>query len=219
MLDESNGKVLVRKAMKLRQRGGRDDFGAFDEDNVHGCTQCINGAWNMLQRDLGNPHVNADDPFFQSRLQVLRGQALHNKRCMCVYLKARIDHITTSWWGTCGIDEPLPRAKPGEAPPTAEIPGKFLSEAERDFLRQYEELNVSYMNALGDVDIRLASTGRPPSGRRHIVLKGLKDHIGISSVTGRTIEVYPGKCMNMIYEDAIPLLAAGIVEEVRNDMG
>ena len=211
MLDESNGSILLTKATKLRKPGGRHDFAVFDEDNVHRCAHCVNSAWNMLQRDLGNPHVNASDPFYQSRLQILRAQALHNKRCMCVYFKARIDHLTTSWWGMCGIDEPARRDDQSEVAKSTEIPSQLLSEAEREFMRQYEELNVSYMNALGHVDLRLASGGCPPPLQRHIVLKGVRDYIGISAVTGRTIEIYPGKCLNLIFEDAEALLAAGVV--------
>ncbi|KNH06811.1 DNA replication complex GINS protein PSF1 [Perkinsela sp. CCAP 1560/4] len=215
MFDDSAGGVLVTKAANLRLPSGRHNFVQFDEENVQSCAQCINSSWNMMHRDLGNPHVILSDSFYQSRLQILRAQALHNKRCMCAYMKARIDHITSSWWGMRGLDEYASRASMGEASQGTDIPVGALSDAEREFLRKYEALNVSYMKALGGVDLRLASGGRPPSIQRHVILKGLEDYIGISTVSGRTIEIYPGKCLNVTFEDAMPLLVAGVAEEIQ----
>ena len=221
MYEDGAAQPLVHHASGLQARGGRQEFTVFDDSSVNAIAQGIQALWSMHERDLGNPHINVRDPFYATRLRILRAQALHDKRCLCSYLKSRLDHVTASWWGMLGKDEHTHGAISQEAPsspvsssePSARgaIPHDLLNPSEGQFLRNYGNLMVSYMTALGNLDLRMCASGHIPGVQRYVVLTGKKTFVGVSAVTGRTLQIYPGKCLSLTYEDAAPLLSSGVV--------
>ena len=190
MIDDRECLKLVLRAKAYRS-GGPTELSELDEESVTSVVQGIRTLWDMQQRDLGNPYVIVSDPYYASKIEAVRAQMLHDKRCLCSYLKGRLDTLTLGWWARVGADHACP--------------------GEQVFVRDHAALMVAYMSSLGGLDLRLATHG-PPRVQRYTILRGTKEYAYVSPGSGRVVQVYNGKCLSLPHEDAVALIAAGVVE-------
>eukprot|EP00760_Papus_ankaliazontas_P014832 PhM_4_TR16155/c1_g2_i2/m.77077/K10732/GINS1, PSF1; GINS complex subunit 1 len=194
MIDDSSCLKLVMRAKALRE-GGQSEFTDFDDANVTAAAQCVRHLNETYERDLGNPYVVVTDPYYASKLEAVRSQMLHDKRCLASYLKARLDVVTEGWW---------------QQQNRAALRDKMTA-AELQFDKDVSSLMVQYMNALGGFDIRAGVRG-PPSLQRYVLVRGVKDFSFVSPMTGKSVTIYPGKCMSLPHEDIETLLANNVIE-------
>eukprot|EP00759_Apiculatamorpha_spiralis_P009520 PhF_6_TR16568/c0_g1_i1/m.25254/K10732/GINS1, PSF1; GINS complex subunit 1 len=200
MIDDNCCHRLVTRARTL-QKSGPSDFNAFDETNVTAAVRCVRTLWDIHERDLGNPFIQTADPYYAGKLDAVKSQLLHDKRCLCCYLKTRLDVITSNWWSSTTT--------------TSAAVSEFSTPAEAQFEKDYSSLLVVYMAAMDGLDLRVSGDGKPPPEvKRFVDVQGLREYVYVSPQTGRTVQVYPGKGMSLLYEDVVSLAALGVIERL-----
>lgn len=196
MIDDRDCLKLVHRAKACRT-GGPTELTELDEVSLNGAIQGIRSLYESHQRDLGNPYIVMSDLYYTTKMEAVRAQMFHDKRCICSYLKSRLDALTHVWWNS-----------PGGVTSTTVILDKACP-GEKAFVRDHASLMVAYMSSLGGLDLRMAAHG-PPKVQRYVLLQGVRDYVFVSTMSGRTVQVYPGKCLSLVHEDATALVSAGV---------
>jgi hypothetical protein len=89
--------------------------------------------------------------------------------------------------------------------------------AERKFIAEYNDTILDYLGAFPvPVDAR-AYLSRPPSvpPSNIVEIRGLTTTSFVSTTSGETVDLYPGKVLSLAFDEAESLLQRGVAELVR----
>jgi GINS complex subunit 1 len=193
------GPELLRD-IKAIEASSTANIGAFDERRVRDIAQRINNMDADLHAVLSNPHVDLQDPYYSALPVYLRASIVREKRCLVTYLKWRLERLSGLWW--------MSREQVALA--------SSATQAETEFVRQYNAMMVEYMQTFPvAVDLR-SYTSRPPCfpPTNIVEVRGLKAHTFVSPLSGRVLQVYPGKLCSFSVEDAEVLVQQEVAEYV-----
>ncbi|EPY19176.1 GINS complex subunit 1 [Strigomonas culicis] len=153
-------------------------------------------AFDLMKSIEDNPYADITLPYYASSAEYYKAKYLRDKRCLLTYLLWRQRQIADSWW----------TAHDNQIRPS-------LSSDESEYLLEYNNLMVEYMTHFAvPVDLR-AFLWRPPASTQ-LEVRGLMDHVFVSTITGNTISIYSGKQILLNFEDAESLIQQRVVELV-----
>nr|CCC92767.1 conserved hypothetical protein [Trypanosoma congolense IL3000] len=168
----------------------------FDERKVHCVVDNISDSFRRLESISRNPYVDPSQMFYAGTMKYYKAKYLRDKRCVVAYLLWRQSQITKSWWDA-----------------RDNMISSVLAPCERTFLQEYNDVMVEYMTSFAvPLDLR-SFTWRPPSTQQ-LEVRGLVNHVFVSSVTGAVINLYKGKQILLDFEEAESLIQQGVVELV-----
>lgn len=176
-------------------------FAAFDERRVRATVAAINEAESELQALRDNPHVNTSHSYFAVGPAVVQAAADRSRKCLAAYLSWRLQALTALWWDAMD-DRVLMQC----------------TTAERKFLSEYSSTMLDYLGAFQvPVDAR-TYLSRPPSvpPSNLVEIRGLVTTSFVSTNSGDTVDLYPGKVMSLPFDEAENLLQRGVAELVRS---
>ena len=209
---------LIQELLSLEASGAA--LCPFDDRRMQAVAAMTRDLDDDLQAHMHNPHVDPRDPYFLAYPVMLREKMRRNKRAMVTYMGWRLNSLTALWW----------QNRDHEVTST-----EHTTAAERNFLRQYNELLTDYMgcsllpadnnNNNNDDDMMMMTTsamnldlrsfitrppGFPPSGVVEVI--GLKPFTFVSPVTMATVSVYRGQVSSIPVEDAESLVLQGVAK-------
>ncbi|KAG8340694.1 hypothetical protein ERJ75_001012200 [Trypanosoma vivax] len=168
----------------------------FDERKVRAVVDDICDSFRFLESISRNPYADPLQPFYAGTMKYYRAKYLRDKRCLVAYLMWRQSQITRAWWEA--RDNAL---------------ASMLTPCEKAFLQDYSNIMIEYMTSFAiPLDLR-AFMWRPPSTRQ-LEVRGLVNHVFVSSITGAVINLYKGKQILLCFEEAESLIQQGVVELV-----
>lgn len=171
-------------------------LGEIDELRIRSVAEGINDSYKQLRNIETNPFVNALQPYGSSAISYYKAKYLRQKRCLVTYLLWRLQKISLAWWQT--TDNQIT---------------DVLHPSEAEFLQTLDDIFVDYMTSFPiPLDLR-AFWWRPPSVQQ-LEVRGLKNHMLISPISGETISIFAGKQILLRFEEAEPLIKQGVVELV-----
>ncbi|CBH14192.1 uncharacterized protein TEOVI_000558600 [Trypanosoma equiperdum] len=167
-----------------------------DERKVHTVVENMTDAFRHLESISRNPFADPSQPYYSGAMRFYKAKCLRDKRCVVAYLLWRQSQITKSWWEA--RDNTI---------------SNMLAPCERTFLQDYNDVMVEYMTSFAvPLDLR-SFTWRPPSTQQ-LEVRGLVNHVFVSSITGAVINLYKGKQILLGFEEAESLIQQGVVELV-----
>lgn len=185
---------LISELRAFITSGG--SIGPLDERKVRAVVDSIKESFDHVGAISSNPYADIDQPYYASSMQYYRAKSLREKRCLLTYLLWRQKKVADAWW--MARDNSI---------------HSVLSPAEVSFLHDYDNVMVEYMTSFAiPLDLR-AFLWRPPSTQQ-LEVRGLVDHLFVSSVTGVTISIYPGKQILLNFEEAESLIQQRVAELV-----
>jgi hypothetical protein len=184
--------ALLQELRALDSGGVR--LAPYDERRVRDAIAGVEDACAELRALRSNAHVDPNDPFFAALPALLRAAAVRGRRAVAAYQLRRLRALTGLWW-----DAAEEKALP------------LCTAAERQFLEAYAQLGVDYAASFSPaVDLRAYLT-RPPSQppNNTVRVRAVHDTAFVSSATGETVLLYPGKQLLLPFDEAEGLLQRG----------
>lgn len=171
-------------------------FCPVDDRKVRSAVEDITEAYEHMQSILTNPYVDRAQLYYASSIMYYRAKCIRVKRCLLTYLLWRQRQLSRTWW--MAQDTAMQSS---------------MSSAEKAYLDEYDSTMVEYMTSFPvPIDLR-AFTWRPPSFQQ-LEIRGLKNHLFVSPITGNTISIYVGEQINLGFEEAEMLIQQKIAELV-----
>lgn len=160
-----------------------------DESAVNHARMKIKEYDDRCTSHLSNPYANQDQAYFSGISTALRAASLHEKRLLCGYVRARMDHFIDEWW-------------------------RYGSQtgavaAEQQMVQRYSDIINDYSSSF-DVQLDLRSHVQPPHRPHKFVnVRGAKE--ASIFVDGNPTPIYVGKQLAIPIDEIEVLVAQGIV--------